>query len=97
MPKLISKERICQAVDIILSMQNCDGRFSSFEKIREPSYLEWINSAEIFGNIMIEYNYPKCTSSALTALNTFIQIIAQKKSSNFFIINFNYLLFICIN
>lgn len=72
----------------MLSMQNSDGGFASYEKIRGPACLEWINPAEVFGaidtfvclgpthllypgNIMIEYNYPECTTSVLTALSIF--------------------------
>ncbi|CAG8514343.1 9243_t:CDS:2 [Diversispora eburnea] len=70
-PKLISEERMRQAIDLLLAVQNSNGGFASYEKIRGPSFLEWINPAEIFGNIMIEYNYPECTSSVITALSLF--------------------------
>ncbi|KAL5492357.1 ERG7 [Sanghuangporus weigelae] len=71
MPKLVSKERLCDAVDIIISMQNQSGGFASYELVRGPRWLEWINPAEVFGNIMIEYEYPECTTSAITALAIF--------------------------
>ncbi|CAG8643364.1 11467_t:CDS:2, partial [Scutellospora calospora] len=70
-PNLVSKERLCQTIDILLSMQNSDGGFASYERIRGSKFMEWLNSAELFGNVMIEYNYPECTSSVLNALNTF--------------------------
>ncbi|KZT53408.1 lanosterol synthase [Calocera cornea HHB12733] len=70
-PKLVSERRLCDAVDVILSLQNPDGGCASYELIRGPKWLEWINPAEVFGNIMIEYNYPECTTSALTALSIF--------------------------
>ncbi|CAG8567729.1 4222_t:CDS:10 [Diversispora eburnea] len=65
------QKRVYQAIDLLLNNQNSDGGFASFEKIRGISFLEWINPSEMFGNIMIEYNYPECTSSVITALNTF--------------------------
>ncbi|CAG8628199.1 679_t:CDS:10, partial [Diversispora eburnea] len=72
MPKLISKERFCQAIDILLSMQNRDGGFSSYESIRGPSFLELLNPSEVFGNaIMTDHSYPECTSCVLTAFSTF--------------------------
>ncbi|CAG8527022.1 17041_t:CDS:2, partial [Racocetra fulgida] len=64
-------ERFCQTIDILLSMQNTDGGFASYERTRGLKILEWLNPAEVFGNIMIEYSYPECTSCVLTALNTF--------------------------
>ncbi|KAJ3124877.1 Lanosterol synthase (Oxidosqualene--lanosterol cyclase) [Nowakowskiella sp. JEL0407] len=70
-PKLVSYERMCDAVDIILGMQNKDGGFASYETIRSYSWLEWFNPAEVFGNIMIEYNYPECTTAAVMGLRAF--------------------------
>ena len=37
------------AVDILLSMQNSDGGFASYELIRATQYMELINPAEVFG------------------------------------------------
>jgi len=33
--------------------------------------MEWINPAEVFGRIMVEYCYPECTTAVLTALVSF--------------------------
>ncbi|CAG8636160.1 24933_t:CDS:10, partial [Racocetra persica] len=70
-PKLVPKERLCQTIDILLTMQNSDGGFSSYERIRGPKIMEWLNPAEIFSDVMIEHNYPECTSSVLNGLHTF--------------------------
>ncbi|CAG8534492.1 20617_t:CDS:10 [Dentiscutata erythropus] len=70
-PELIPKERVCQTIDILLSMQNTDGGFASYERTRGFKILEWLNPAEVFGNIMVEYSYPECTSCVLAALNAF--------------------------
>lgn len=70
-PQLISKRRIQDAVDILLGMQNADGGFASYELIRGPGWLEWLNPAEVFGDIMIEHSYPECTTSVITALSIF--------------------------
>ena len=48
-PKLISERRLCDAVDILLSLQNPDGGFASYELIRATQLLELINPAEVFG------------------------------------------------
>lgn len=38
---------MCDAVDVILSMQNGDGGFASYELIRGAQYLELLNPAEV--------------------------------------------------
>lgn len=48
-PKLISERRLCDAVDVMLTLQNPNGGFASYELIRGPQWLEWINPAEVFG------------------------------------------------
>ena len=45
---LVSKERMCWAIDILLSLQNPDGGFASYELIRGTRYMELINPAEVF-------------------------------------------------
>jgi lanosterol synthase len=70
-PKLVSKERMCDSVDLLLTLQNPDGGFASYEPIRGPRWLEWLNPAEVFGDIMIEYCYPECTTSVITCLAIF--------------------------
>ena len=68
-------------------MQNRDGGFASYELVRGPSWLELLNPAEVFGRsilsttvisslnqvgkIMIEYEYPECTTSVITSLSIF--------------------------
>jgi lanosterol synthase len=48
-PKPVSERRLCDAVDVMLSMQNADGAFASYELIRGPLWLERLNPAEVFG------------------------------------------------
>ncbi|KAG9104304.1 Lanosterol synthase (Oxidosqualene--lanosterol cyclase) [Ceratobasidium sp. 370] len=73
-PKLLSKERLCDAVDVLLTMQNSDGGFASYELVRGPKFLELINPAEVFGDIMIEFTYPECTTSVITGLAHFRRV-----------------------
>lgn len=50
MPKLVSDERMFDAVNILLGMQNANGGFASYELIRGPGWLEKFNPAEVFGS-----------------------------------------------
>lgn len=67
----ISDARIFFAVDILLSMQNSNGGYASYELVRGSSFLEKLNPSEVFGKIMIEYPYVECTTSVITALCMF--------------------------
>ncbi|KAI9197493.1 terpenoid cyclases/protein prenyltransferase alpha-alpha toroid [Polychytrium aggregatum] len=71
MPKLISDERLFDTINVLFSMTNPDGGFCSYERRRGSYLLEWLNPAEVFGNIMIEYCYPECTTAVLLGLTTF--------------------------
>lgn len=51
-PKLVSEERLCEAVDVLLSMQNPGGGFASYELIRAPHIIEKLNPAEVFGKTL---------------------------------------------
>ena len=70
-PKLVSDQRIRDAIDTLLTMQNSSGGFASYEPTRGSEYLEYLNAAEVFGRIMIEYDYPECTTAVVTALSLF--------------------------
>ena len=70
-PELVSDQRLRDAVDTLLTMQNSSGGFASYEPIRGTQYLEYLNAAEVFGRIMIEYDYPECTTAVVTALAMF--------------------------
>ncbi len=67
----ISNERLLEAVDMILSYQNTDGGWATYELTRGPEWLEYLNPSEVFGNIMIDYSYVECSSSALCGLAEF--------------------------
>jgi len=69
--KVISDDRLFDAVDTLLSMQNDNGGYASYELVRGPKWLEWLNAAEVFGDIMIEFCYPECTTSVITSLSIF--------------------------
>ncbi|OLY79011.1 Protostadienol synthase A [Smittium mucronatum] len=67
----VSKDMLCNAIDVLLPMQNTSGGFSSYEPIRGPLWLEMFNASEVFGNIMTEYAYPECTTSVILGLTEF--------------------------
>lgn len=71
-PTLLDEKRILEAIDTLLIYQNDDtGGVSSYEKRRGGEHLEMLNAAEVFGRIMVEYDYPECTTACVTALSLF--------------------------
>jgi lanosterol synthase len=71
-PGMISEARIRDAIDVLLTMQNAhSGGFASYEPQRGSELLEWLNAAEVFGRIMVEYDYPECTTAVVTCLSLF--------------------------
>jgi lanosterol synthase len=72
-PTLLSDKRIEMAIDILLTMQNPSGGCASYEPQRGSELMEWLNAAEVFGRIMVEYDYPECTTAVVTALHAFQQ------------------------
>lgn len=70
-PELISAQRLKDSVDCLLLMQNPSGGFTEYETTRGSTKIEWLNAAEVFGGIMIGYDYPECTTASVTALSLF--------------------------
>ncbi|KAI9375475.1 terpenoid cyclases/protein prenyltransferase alpha-alpha toroid [Aspergillus egyptiacus] len=70
-PQLLDDRRIFDAVDTLLTYQNESGGCASYEPTRGGEYLELFNAAEVFGRIMIEYDYPECTTAVVTAMSLF--------------------------
>jgi lanosterol synthase len=68
----IPVEHLYDAIDVLMSIQNTGdfhyGSFASYERIKGPEFLEFLNPAEVFGNIMIEYPYVECTDSSVLGL-----------------------------
>lgn len=74
-PTLVSRERLQDAVDVLLTMQNPTGGYGTYENRRgNASLMEMLNAAEVFGRIMVEYDYPECTTAVVTALTLFSQL-----------------------
>ncbi|KAF2113818.1 terpenoid cyclases/protein prenyltransferase alpha-alpha toroid [Lophiotrema nucula] len=70
-PTLVPEQRLKDAIDVVLTMQNASGGCASYEPQRGSELLEWLNAAEVFGNIMVEYDYPECTTACITAFHMF--------------------------
>ena len=67
----VSDKMLQQAATLILSFQNKNGSWASYEKTRGPEWLEALNPSEVFGNIMIDYGYTECSSACIQALIKF--------------------------
>ncbi|KAL5178492.1 Cycloartenol synthase [Glycine soja] len=55
--KPMETEQLWDAVNLILSLQNRNGGFASYELTRSYAWLEKINPTETFEDIMIDYQY----------------------------------------
>merc|ERR1719393_910561 len=64
-------EHCFDAVQFLLSYQNGDGGWATYENNRGWGWYEALNPSEVFGNIMIDYSYIECSSSAMGALAAF--------------------------
>lgn len=60
--------RIVDAVRFVLSRQNRDGGWGSYERNRGGALLRRMNPSEMFGNCMVEYSYVECTASCIQGL-----------------------------
>jgi squalene/oxidosqualene cyclase-like protein len=67
----LAPRRLEEAVDVLLAEQNDDGGWSEYERARGPRWLERLNAAEVFGDIMIGYSHPECTSACIQGLVAF--------------------------
>jgi lanosterol synthase len=69
--KTITLKRLYDPINTILSFQNKDGGWASYENTRAPKWMELLNPSEIFGEIMIDYSYVECTSASIQGLSKF--------------------------
>ncbi|KAG8376325.1 hypothetical protein BUALT_Bualt09G0051500 [Buddleja alternifolia] len=67
----IEKERLYDAVNLILSLQSSTGGFPAWEPRRAQPWLEKFNPTEFFEDVLIERDYVECTSSAVQGLTLF--------------------------
>lgn len=81
-PEVIPLHRLKWAVDILLTMQNASGACSSYETTRGGKYMEYLNAAEVFGRIMVEYDYPECTTACVTTLHLFHELYPDYRADD---------------
>lgn len=78
--KLLADERLHDAVDVLLSYQNEDGGWATYENNRGYGWYELLNPSEVFGDIMIDYSYVECSSATMTALVSFQELLPNYRS-----------------
>lgn len=64
----IPVELLRDSVRLLLSWQNSDGGWASYEKKRGSEWIEKLNPSQVFGDIMVDYSYAECTSASVQAL-----------------------------
>lgn len=69
--KEVDLERLKPAIDWLLFMQNDDGGWASYERKRAPQWIEVLNPAMLFENIMVEVTYTECSSATMQGLKEF--------------------------
>jgi hypothetical protein len=68
---LVTPPRLHDAVHVLLTYQNADGGWATYENNRGYRFYEWLNPCETFGDIMIDYSYVELSSASMTALAAF--------------------------
>ncbi|KAK6890100.1 Lanosterol synthase [Candida tropicalis] len=80
---IIKDENLYDAVEVLLQIQNVGdweyGSFSTYEGIKATLFLENLNPAEVFNNIMVEYPYVECTDSSVLGLTYFAKYYPDYK------------------
>ncbi|XP_024028379.1 cycloartenol synthase 2 [Morus notabilis] len=75
----IESKQLYDAVNVVLSLQNGDGGFATYELTRSYAWLELVNPAETFGDIVIDYPYVECTSASIQALASFKKLYPEHR------------------
>jgi squalene/oxidosqualene cyclase-like protein len=78
----LSPERCADAVEYLLWSQMRDGGWASYEPARGPAWLERLNPAACFGDIMIDYSYVECTAACMLALSHFSKVFPEQRRSD---------------
>ena len=63
---IVTPERLYNAVNVLLTLQNPGGGWATYEQNRGYSWYEALNPSEVFGDIMIDYPYVECSSASVT-------------------------------
>lgn len=77
----IPAERLNDCVNVILSFQNPSGGWATYENQRSFAALELLNPAEVFGDIMVDYDYVELSSACITALAAFSKAFPEHRTA----------------
>jgi len=77
----IADQRLFDSVNVMLSYQNVDGGWPSYENQRGPAWLEMLNPSGCFDGIMVDYSYVECSSSCIKALLHFTKLYPKHRAS----------------
>src|SRR3990167_2577208 len=77
----ISDERLFDATNVILSLQNRSGGWATYEQQRTTGLIELLNPSETFHGIMVDYPYIECSSACVQALLKFAHYYPSHRSS----------------
>lgn len=64
----IPEDLLRDSVRLMLSWQNDDGGWASYERQRGGPWIEALNPSQVFGDIMVDYSYVECSSSVMQGL-----------------------------
>ncbi len=65
----IPADLLRESVSLMLSWQNPDGGWATYERTRAGAWMEALNPSQVFGDIMIDYSHVECTSACVQALS----------------------------
>uniref|UniRef100_A0A6B2KZ30 Terpene cyclase/mutase family member n=1 Tax=Arcella intermedia TaxID=1963864 RepID=A0A6B2KZ30_9EUKA len=77
---MISEDRLFDSVNVLLSYQNQDGGWPSYENQRGPAFMELLNPADCFDGIMVDYSYVECSSACMLALLRFRKVFPEHRA-----------------
>jgi lanosterol synthase len=69
---------LLEAGRFLLSRQNDDGGFGTYERRRGGAWLEALNPSEMFGSCMTERSYIECTASCVGALSRLLRAAGEQ-------------------
>lgn len=64
---------LTEAVRFILTRENPEGGWGSYERRRGPLWMDQLNPSEMFGDCMVEHSYVECTASCMHGLKLAIK------------------------
>jgi squalene/oxidosqualene cyclase-like protein len=67
----ITPERLALAVDVLLSMQNDDGGWATYDRNTAPKWMERLNFSDVFHELMTDRSTTEPTSSCISALHQY--------------------------